>query len=358
MTRQRADVIQLVPFAQLDLQDPFFDSLRQAYGGKDFDDWMRRKAANEEESYASFEDDGHISSMLYLKHENGIDDSTSPRLTRPRLKIGTFKVDFGHHTSIGNRLLAIALREFATGDYEYAYVTMFDTPNTQGLKDRLRKYGFESIGTKGKEELWAKRTPTGSEHDPYRMFPYLQVDTGRDYLLAIMPKYHIRMFGEATLQSEWGIPVDDMKSINTIEKIYLSGAPRTMTLKPGDHIIPYRSSDKPGLAKYRSVVSGVCTVTETKRLSDFRDEDSFTTYIRRRSVFTDSELHNFWNNQKYPYIVAFLYNIPFKRYPNREKLLVNHVVSESARLVCEPISKESFKLLLELGEANEGYVVD
>ena len=171
MTKQRNDAIQQVFFSDLDLKDPFFDSLRTAYDG--FDDWMLWKGASGEQAWASFEDNGSISSMLYLKPESDVDETAVPRLTENRLKIGTFKVDFDHHTSIGNRLLAIALRQFARGGYRYAYLTMYDSPNTDALRQRLGKYGFVHTGSEGKEELWTKSRPRPEQTDPYLIFPFL-----------------------------------------------------------------------------------------------------------------------------------------------------------------------------------------
>lgn len=263
MMGMRDDSIQSVEFNDMNLHDPFFDSLRKAYEG--FDDWVKRKSAQGERAWMSFEEDGSVSSMLYLKPESGRDEDTTPPLTLKRLKIGTFKVDFDHHTSIGNRLLAIALREFAQGDYEYIYLTMYDALNTQALGRRLSKYGFRHKADKGEEELWDKRRPLPNRTDPYEMFPFVRSAAGNDYLLAILPEYHARMFGEVNLTSEYGVPVDDTIPINSIEKIYLSSAHNAPMLRVGDHIIPYRMKDTKGSAEYRSVVSGVCTVTDVKK---------------------------------------------------------------------------------------------
>ena len=71
MANVREDAIKYIGFAELNLDDPFFSSLRYAYPG--FDDWAGRKAAAGEQAWVSFEDDGRISSMLYLKSEDGID---------------------------------------------------------------------------------------------------------------------------------------------------------------------------------------------------------------------------------------------------------------------------------------------
>ena len=106
MLVERDDAIKLVPFANLDLSDSFFDSLRTAYNGAEFDRWFQKKALSNENTWVVLNHDEKIQAMLYLKKEDGKDDDVTPPLTGKRLKIGTFKVDFSHHTSVGKRLLA------------------------------------------------------------------------------------------------------------------------------------------------------------------------------------------------------------------------------------------------------------
>lgn len=140
MSNEKEDPIKHRLFADVPSSDRFFDSLREAYPG--FDDWYLGKAASGERAWFAFDDAGSVIAMLYLKPEDGQDTDIEPVITGKRLKIGTFKVDFDHHTSIGKRLLARALRKFAVGRYEYAYVTMFDADNTKALRGMLQQYGF------------------------------------------------------------------------------------------------------------------------------------------------------------------------------------------------------------------------
>lgn len=299
--------------------------------------------------------------MLYLKEESDVDEDITPHLTKRRLKIGTFKVDFSHHTSVGKRLLAIALRTFAESGCEYAYVTMFDADSTESLRKMLGRYGFIDAARKtspvGRESVWIKRRPSAEEANGYANFPFVMPNTGRDYVLAIRPEYHVRMFGDVSLQSERNVPVLDMTSINTIEKIYLSNSPTVPNMRPGDHVVIYRTSDRPKGARYRSVVSSVCTVTEVRNLSSFDDEDAFLEYVKGRSVFTREELEGFWCSRQYPWMISMLFNFPLGRYPTRGELLDAHLIPQG-RMVCVPIPKESFKKIIRLGEVNEGYIID
>lgn len=184
---ERDDAIKHIPFADLDLSDPFFDSLRNAYNGAEFDNWFQKKALLNESTWVVIGRDGKIQAMLYLKEESDIDNDVTPTLTKRRLKIGTFKVDFSHHTSVGKRLLAIALRTFAKSRCEYAYVTMFKADNTIVLQKMLSQYGFTCVAQKnssaGREDVWVKHRPSANERGGYSTFPFVMPHTGRNFIL-------------------------------------------------------------------------------------------------------------------------------------------------------------------------------
>ncbi|WP_217949841.1 hypothetical protein [Bifidobacterium pseudolongum] len=356
MSNEKEDPIKHRLFADVPSSDRFFDSLREAYPG--FDDWYLGKAASGERAWFAFDDAGSVIAMLYLKPEDGQDTDIEPVITGKRLKIGTFKVDFDHHTSIGKRLLARALRKFAVGRYEYAYVTMFDADNTKALRGMLQQYGFSPIGVKGEEEVWAKHRPDSANSNGYQTFPFIAPDAGSSYILSILPEYHKRMFGDVDLHSEKAIPVPDSISVNTIEKVYLSAARNAANIKPGDHLAIYRTSDRTAQARYRSVISSICTATGVRHIATFSNEDEFRTFIKGRSVFSDDELHLFWTSKKYPWVISMLFDFPLQYYPIRKRLIEENIIAESQCIVCEPIDDLMLRSILKLGEVDEGYVID
>lgn len=361
MVIAREDAIKRMPFSDLDVSDPFFDSLRASYNGEEFDQWFAKKAASDEFTWVVLDQANRIQAMLYLKEEDGVDRDITPNLTKRRLKIGTFKVDFSHHTSVGKRLLAIALRTFAESSCDYAYVTMFEADNTESLRKMLGQYGFVDAARKtssvGRESVWIKRRPISTEMNSYVNFPFVMPNTGRDFILAIKPEYHVRMFGDVSLQSERNVPVRDTTSINTIEKIYLSRSPMVKNMRLGDHVVIYRTTDRSNKAYYRSVVSSVCTIIEVRNLSSFDSKNAFLQYVKGRSVFSQEELEEFWSRREFPWVVSMLFNFPFKRYPTRGELLGNKLIQEG-RMVCVPISSDCFTKIIKLGGVDEGYIVD
>lgn len=354
----KEDVIEPRSFSDIDLQDSFFDSLRKSYTG--FDDWYMRKINSDEEAFVSYDDFGHLVGFMFLKAEFDYDATIIPPMSGPRMKIGTFKIEPDHHTGLGRRFLAIALRLFAKSGVPYVYVTMFDGEGTQSLGILFQQYGFYLHGVKGDSELvYRKDRPTVLSGDPYRDYPFFDIKTRITWMLAIRPEYHSRMFGDIELQSEKGLPIVDEKATNTIEKAYLSASWDAPFAHVGDNVIIYRTGDGRGPARYRAVISSICTIAEVKNLAEFQSSEQFIQYIRGRSVFSREELEGFWKSRKYPFIITLLFNAPFERYPTRGDLLDNGLIDENDRIVFNRISDQTaVEQMLEMGCVSEGYVVD
>lgn len=210
------DYIKPLSFSEVDLGEPFFDSLRSSYAG--FDEWFTRKAVGGERAFFAFDSSGSLIAMLYLKVESGLEEGVTPRMDFPRLKIGTFKVDFDHHTGIGKRLLAIALREFARSGQDFVYVTMHENENTSSLAELLCKYGFSFWGAKDQETVLYKTRPC-SDDDTFSRYPFVSRSLGNCWILSIRPEYHKKLFGDVYLTSESGQPKIDERCLNSIGKI-------------------------------------------------------------------------------------------------------------------------------------------
>lgn len=348
------DYIQRLSFSEVNLDDPFFDSLKYSYLG--FGEWFSRKVLDGECAYFAFDSRNNLIAMLYLKEESGHEEGVSPRMDFPRLKIGTFKVDFDHHTGIGKRLLAIALREFARSGQNFVYVTMHQNEKTSSLAKLLKKYGFSNWGFKEQETVLFKTLPC-SDDDAFSRYPFVSRSLGNCWVLSILPEYHKRLFGDVYLTSESGQPIYDERCLNSIEKIYLSGSQNVADMVVGDKVVIYRTSDGKGAAYYRSVVTSVCTVVKVVNINSFRDETDFLNKVYGKTVFTLGELRQFWQTKRYPWLICLLFNFPFERYPNRKQLLDCGFIDDG-RLVCERISQDAMDGIMALGNADESFIVD
>ena len=133
------------------------------------------------------------------------------------------------------------------------------------------------------------RSLTQHELDPLKRYPFISAEGRKFWLLAIYPEYHSRLLPDSILNNEPREIVEDVSYANTIHKVYISGL-ALQRMSPGDPVIFYRTSDIPGLARKRSVVTSVCVIEEVRQRRDFADLNAFLTYTKPRSVFTDEEL--------------------------------------------------------------------
>ena len=77
-------------FKDIDLSDPFFDSLKSDYA--EFSGWFAKKADNQ--AYVFPSGTGGLDGFLYVKIEEGAVDDVTPALPPARrLKVGTFKIN-------------------------------------------------------------------------------------------------------------------------------------------------------------------------------------------------------------------------------------------------------------------------
>lgn len=344
------DVIQKVRIDGLDIADPFFDSLRADYLG--FDSWLSRKGG--EDAYVLV-DNNQLLGFLYLKDEEEADDNITPSFDmRRRLKIGTFKID-SHGTVLGQRFLSIILRKMLNDGHDFTYVTLF--PRQTGLINLFEKFGFRQWGTKNNGELvYYKNLEVFN--DIYKDFPRLSLQyPTKKYLLSIFPRYHTKMFPESQLRTERHHYVEDLSVTNSSEKIYISAARQVLEMRPGDHIVIYRTAEEGMSAEFSSVASTICTVSEVRQITDFGNFDNFREYCGRGTIFSQEELQRFWHDQYPRYIIKMLYNVSLnKRIIRRD--LRDIVGINAQRWTCVELSDNQFRDILEMGEINESFIIN
>ncbi|WP_213714992.1 hypothetical protein [Cedecea lapagei] len=344
-----------VEFGKVDLSDVFFDSLKNDYPA--FESWFKKKGS--EKAYVSYDDAGKIDGFLYLKIENEeLNDMTPSFPMKKRLKCGTFKID-ARGTKMGERFVRKIFDFAMPHDIDEVYVTIFD--KHQGLIGLLERYGFRLLSRKNLE------TENGCEGVYFKDFNWKQTlaydnypmikMNDRNYLLAIKPEFHSKLFPESILNNENDLILEDVTYTNSIHKIYI-GAMRGMEdLQPGDNVIIYRTSDGVGLAKYRSVVTSVCTLQEYKNIKEFSSFNDFKSYCGGASIFSDEELLGYYN-KKYPsHVIKLTYDFPLRKRIIRDELLsiLGYTPNYSGFF---KLSDVHFKAVLNAGKVNENFIVD
>jgi len=344
-------------FGEIDLQDTFFDSFREDYAG--FDKWFNKKA--EEIAYVTH-NLGKILSFLYLKVENSEEnysDITPPFSPKKRLKIGTFKV-VSNGVRLGERFLKIIFDNALQFKVEEIYVTIFNKRDEQlRLIDLLKSWGFKEYGikaTENGEELVFVRNfkPTFSLENPKETFPYISKETNI-FLCPIWPKYHTELLPDSILTTESPYNfVENEPHRNAISKAYISRS-WERDLKCGDLIIFYRTG-----GKYVGVISTIGTVESI--ITDIKDENDFILKLRKRSIFSNEELKEWWNYnpRNRPFIVNFLFNYSFPKRINLEHLVKFGIIKdyESVPRGFEKITKEQFCTIIKETKSDESIIIN
>ncbi len=301
--------IKQVDFAQVDLQDVFFDSFREDYKG--FNIWFNRKS--EETAYVCFSN-GVLSAFLYIKveEENENYSDITPAFKRiKRLKIGTLKVAHNGF-KMGERLLKIIFDNALQYKVSEIYVTIFDKQEEQKrLIALLEEWGFIYHGLKstsnGDERVYVKpygRDMQANVQNPKLTFPFISRDTNK-YIIKIETQYHTELFPDSIHTREDKTRyTDNEPHRNRISKVYISHSPDRY-LTTGDLVLIYHigiTSPK----RFSSTITTICIVESVvKYFSGFED---FYNACNRKTMIPKEDLMNHWWN-KYPGNRPFVINL-------------------------------------------------
>ncbi|AUG38627.1 N-acetyltransferase [Pseudomonas chlororaphis] len=342
-------------FSSSELAEDFFDSLKDDYAG--FSKWYTKKMVAGEKAYTFRGPKKRLDGFLYLKSEcisEGIDPILPPG---KRLKIGTMKIN-AHGTRLGERFIKKAFDHAINEKVEFIYVTVFS--KHKSLVDLFLRYGFKFHGYKdtpdGREEVFLKLL-TPLEGNPVKDFPKLGLKNKRYFLLAIYPEYHSSFLPESILNNESLDILEDVSHTNSIHKIYISGIARAKQMRSGDIIVIYRTTDRPGFAKFRSVATSIVVVEEVRQIKSFDTESEFVRYTKPYSVFTKDELKDYFTNKKKHYIIKFTYNAALATRIIRGKLIDECGIA-APRWDLIGLTEDQVRWIADFGGVNEGLIID
>ena len=351
-----SDVIRPQLFKELDVTDPFFDTLRGSY--LEFTDWFNRKG--DEVALVTYDTTGSIVGFLYLKIETGpITDINPPLNSGLSLKIGTFKIN-PHNTKLGERYMKKVFDKALTSGIKNIYVTVF--PEHTALIALFEKFGFRNYGTKtspnGTESVYHKSLDivTG---DPVIDYPLMDLRHANTWLLSIYPEWHTRLFPDSILITEDpNSIIKDVSHTNSILKVYISWAPDVTHLKKGDALVMYRTAEQGKRAEYSAVATSLCMVLDAKPVSAFSSASEFVHELLPYSVFTQKELLGFYNQgNKNMVAIKMLYNVALPKRPIRKELIEEGIIEREVRPTFLSISKQQLQTLINIGGVYEGIVI-
>jgi hypothetical protein len=124
----------------------------------------------------------------------------------------------------------------------------------------------------------------------------------------------------------------------------------------GDIVVFYRTKDA-NAGYYRSVATTIGVVQ--KVITDILNIQDFIRLCRKRSVFSDEKLAEYWNRNPKDrlFIVNFLYVYPFRNKLILRDLLNLGIIAAAPRGF-EQITDEAFQKLLEASNANQRFIID
>lgn len=344
-------------FGNINLNDTFFDSFKEDYA--EFEEWFNSKA--DKESYICLIE-GEVKAFLFLKIENESENysNITPIFSpKKRLKIGTFKVT-STGLKLGERFLKVIFDNALINHVDEIYVTIFDKREEQKrLVNLLEEWGFLYWGTKttknGIENVYVRDFSKIVKDNPRDCYPYINRNS-RVFLNPIRPNYHTELFPDSYLNNESPMDyIENQPHRNAIKKIYISRSFRS-DLVSGDIILFYRTG-----GYHQSVISTIGVVENV--ITNIKSEEEFIRLCRKRSIFTDAELKEWWNYnpRNRPFIVNFLYTDTFPMPKvNLRKLIDMKIIAsvDDAPRGFVQIKNDKFEEFLKEARANESYIVD
>lgn len=342
-------------FEDIDLADPFFDSLKADYA--EFEEWFRRKGG--EHAYVFRGESGLVEGFLYLKPESGpLSDVQPPLPAADRLKVGTLKIN-PHGTRLGERFIKKIFDHAVSENKTEVYVTIFEKHHA--LVSLFERYGFDRTATKTTAngvELVLVKAMGKVRTSLLQQYPLVKLGSQAVYLLSLQPQWHTRLLPDSILKTEDGSIVEDVSHSNSIHKVYLAAMTGMERLQTGDILLIYRTTDNLGAARFRSVATSVCVVEEYRSISSFASEGDFVRYCAPYSVFSQQELERFWTTKRFPHLVRFTYNFALPRRVTRGRMIDEMGFDGDAYWGFMPLTHEQFRAVLGAASLDEDLVVD
>ena len=340
--------VKLRRFDEVDLNSEFFDTLREDYEGREFDNWFKRKGS--EKAYI-FEERGVLKGFLYVKVEMPnepdylkIEPVLSPK---KRLKVGTFKIERTGFR-LGERFLKIIFDNARNNGVEEIYVTLFEDKreNVKALQQLMEQWGFKKHGYKkdnGELVLVKSMEEYDCEKEPKFNYPLI-ADSASYFFLPIFPKYHTDLFPDMILKNENMHLYQENKAHRyAIEKIYLTGS-WDIKAKPGDVVLIYRTGER-WPKRNSSVVSGMAIIQDIVKTGSVEE---CIEICKNRSIFSEAEIVQ--EHASRPTVVKLLDYIPFRNKVKLYQLYDNGIVPDgSGPRSFESLSKEEYEIIYKLG---------
>lgn len=297
-----AGKFELRKFSNINLNDPFFDSLKSDYPGTanstGFTQWFNRKAA-EGKTALVFDDEQGIGAFVCIKPEVEaiqLENKILPK--EQRLKISTLRIAERYRGQrLGEGAIGLVLWKWQDLGFDDVYVTVFEKQDV--LIAQLSKYGFELAGHNLDGECVYLRSRKNVDYsDPYKSFPFINPDFQKAGYLIVDDVFHDTLFPYSELKNTKASKVV-LDVSNGISKIYIGSPYTPLHYNPGEPVFIYRKHTGTGVKKYKSCLTTYCVVKEVVTVKSngiaLLPYSEYLNRIGNKSVYTDIELQTKYN---------------------------------------------------------------
>jgi predicted nucleic acid-binding protein len=347
----------------LDINDSFFDSLKNDYGEAEFNKWFRQKCEEGRKCFVHHKPDGSIGALLIYKDENEPLDSTPIFSKARRLKLCTFKVSYVGN-KIGELFLKLATNFCIENGIDQMYLTYIKKEvDYDYLIELIKEYGFEDVGYMNKtgERLFMNNLVSTSNEASLlspieisrKLYPtFYDGKNVNKFIVPIQPVWHKKLFPEykskvtrfrqPTLSEYCG---DFIVEGNTIKKAYLSYSKITM-ISPGDLVLFYRSKDE-------QKITSIGVVKEIH--SRLTNEEEIIRIVGKRTVYLLEDISLI--SQKPTTVILFTWHCHLAN-PLSLDDLINEKVLKAAPQSIMSISHKKYLKIKDQGAINERFTIN
>lgn len=321
----------------MEIADPFFDSLRDDY--EDFDGWFQKKQGEGKKAFIIRNKDRQVTSFLMLKEEAADDDDDTFLKKLPqvkRLKVSTFKVtDKGKR--IGETFIKIMMRFAIQKEVGIIYVTIF--PKQEQLISVLSEYGFKLYTkktTKNAKGQYLMENVYVKDMSETNYFPNIEYTDQRVFLVPIRPEFNKLLFPESEINPQ--LTIDDLggdiTSANAIKKAYICNS-NTKQIRAGDLLFFYSTREN-----MRLTAIGVVDIV----YNSFENFDEIKKLVNKRTAYTDEQLREVVKQDSL--VILFKHYLTFEEEITYKDLLNMEVVSSGIQQI-QKIDLEKMKRIIE-----------
>ena len=297
-------------FSEIDITDPFFDTLKKDY--PEFESGWFPKGVVENRAALVFSDEVGLGAFVAMKHECEpitMREKTLPAC--PRMKISTLRLaERFRGQRLGEGALGLVLWNWQRSSEEEIYLTVF--PEHNDVIRQVKRFGFLLEGTNERGELVFVRSRKNIDFsDPYKSFPFVDPYFRKGGYLIVEDGYHDTLFPYSELQHVLQEQLD-RDAANGVSKVYIGQQWRRPHYQIGEPIFIYRKyTGRDGTPRYKSCVTSFCVVTDVVAVKQnyqyMMSFDQFCEAVGNKSVFSDGDLREKYYKNKNVMVIKMLY---------------------------------------------------